>query len=495
MAKQPFFTLEDFKMAFSLFCCMCGIGTLGMPGNFARTGPVLGFFATAFMAFANIYASVSMSKVLLLAPTSVKTFSDLGEWSMGKTGRWLAVLSQMGSCLLIPCVFLVLGGGLLDGLFPGAFSPTVWIVLMTVTVLPLCLVPTLKEGAGAAFAGCMGTLVADGLAIAIIVHGMEGHPSIPTPDLDLGQVIGAFGSLSLGYGAGIVLPDVQRQHSEPSRMPRVVGATMIFIMCMLMVIGMVPYFSMGCQGGGNILYTIYPDSTTGLTSVGFAPRWGSVVIAYLAMQMHITIAFAVLLNPAFYIAERLVLGMHQQTPEDVENGLLYQAAGTPVEDLAKQSDVARISISSDRRSKTSLVPPLVAAERQPIHAHEAEVAEYRGANTIKYIVLRVTIVIVLVVLSIIFQDHFSDFADFVGASAITANCILLPTIFYLTKTWSQVPLYERIPAVTVLVVCFVLGCYSTYTAGKNLFTPSDSDATFPYCEPKYQNTIYYNQAA
>jgi vesicular inhibitory amino acid transporter len=461
-----------------------------MPGNFARTGPVLGFFATAFMAFANIYASVSMSKVLLVAPTSVKTFSDLGEWSMGKTGRWLAVLSQMGSCLLIPCAFLVLGGGLLDGLFPGAFSPTVWIVLMTVTVLPLCLVPTLKEGAGAAFAGCMGTLVADGLAIAVIVHGMDDHPSIPTPDLDLGQVVGAFGSLSLGYGAGIVLPDVQRQHSEPSRMPRVVGATMIFIMCMLMVIGLVPYFSMGCQGSGNLLYVIYADASTGLTSVGFAPTWGPVVIAYLAMQTHITIAFAVLLNPAFYIAERLVLGMHRQTPEDIEDGLLFQEAATPVDELSKPSDAARVSISSDRRSKTSLVPTT-----QPNNAHEAEVAEYRGANAVKYVVLRVAIVIVLVVVSIIFQDHFSDFVDFVGASAITANCILLPTIFYLIKTWDHVPLYERIPAVTVLVVCFVLGCYSTYTAGKNLFAPSDSDATFPYCEPAFQNTIYYHQTA
>lgn len=106
--------------------------------------------------------------------------------------------------------------------------------------------------------------------------------------------------------------------------------------------------------------------------------------------------------------------------------------------------------------------------------------------------LRVSIVLILVVLSIIFQDHFSDFADFVGVSAITANCILLPTIFYLIKTWKQVPLYERIPAVTVLVVCFILGCYSTYTADKNLFAPSNSDATFPYCEPEYQNTFYYS---
>lgn len=134
------------------------------------------------------------------------------------------------------------------------------------------------------------------------------------------------------------------------------------------------------------------------------------MIAYLAIQMHITIAFAVLLNPAFYIAERLVLGMHQQAPEDVENGLQYQEAGTPV---------ARASITSERRSKTSFVP--VAAGHQPTNSHEAEVAEYRGANAIKYVVLRVTIVVILVVLSIIFRDHFSDFADFVGASAITAN--------------------------------------------------------------------------
>ncbi|KAG7390399.1 hypothetical protein PHYPSEUDO_007922 [Phytophthora pseudosyringae] len=493
MAKQPFFTSEDFKMAFSIYCSMCGIGTLGMPGIFARTGPVLGFLATVLLALANIYASVSMSKVLLLAPPSVKTFSDLGEWSMGKTGRWLAVISQMGSCLLVPCAFLVLGGGLLDGLFPGAFSPTVWIILMTVTVLPFCLVPTLKEGAGAAFAGCVGTLVADGLAIGIVVHGMEGHPSTPSPELDLGQVVGAFGNLSLGIGAGIVLADVQRQHSEPSRMPRVVVVTLLVIMLTLMVMGLVPYFSLGCQGNGNVLYSIYPDSTTGLTSVGFKPNWGAVVLAYLAMQMHITIAFAVMLNPAFFIAERLVLGMHQKTPEDIENGGLYQEAGTPVEDLAKQSDAARISISPDRRSKTSLVPA-TPTDGQANHAYEAEAAEYRGANTVKYIVLRVIIVVILVVISIIFQDHFSDFADFVGASAITTNCVILPLVFYLSKTWDQVPVYERFLAATVLVVCTVLGSYSTYAAGKNLFAPSDS-VTFPYCEPEYQSIIYYNQTA
>ncbi|KAF4317748.1 hypothetical protein BBO99_00001779 [Phytophthora kernoviae] len=492
MAKGPFLTFEDCKMAFSLFTCMCGVGTLSMPGNFARAGMVLGFFAVAFMGLANIYASVSMSRVLLLAPNSVKTFGDLGEWAMGKTGRWLCVISQMGSCLLIPCVFLVLGGGLLDGLFPGAFSTTTWIILMTITVLPLSLVPTLKEGAGAAFAACMGTIIADILGVGIILHGMRGHPSVPSPDLNLSQVAGAFGSLAMGFGAGIVLSDLQRQHSDPSRMPRVVVVTMFFIMFMLMALGFAPYSAIGCQVSGNLLYVIYPDASTGLTELGFAPNWGMVVLAYLVMQMHITIAFSVLINPAFFIAERLVLGMHKKNTDDIENGLGYQETGTPME--SEKNEIACLSIMSDRISKASSMPDVL-AENHLHHNHEAEVAEYQGANAIKYIVLRVAIIAVLVVLSIIFKDHFSEFVDFVGASAITTNCVILPITFYLVKTWEKVPAYERVGAAIVLVVCTVLGCYSTYTAGKGLFFPSESDAIFPYCDDEYENTVYYNYTA
>ncbi|KAK1931479.1 hypothetical protein P3T76_013235 [Phytophthora citrophthora] len=104
MARSAFFTMEDAKIAFNLFCCVYGVGTLGMPGNFSRAGPVIAIFALIFMAFANVYASVVISKVLLLAPRSVRTYGDLGEWCMGKGGRYMVVVSQMGVCLLVPCV-------------------------------------------------------------------------------------------------------------------------------------------------------------------------------------------------------------------------------------------------------------------------------------------------------------------------------------------------------------------------------------------------------
>ncbi|KAG6608921.1 Amino Acid/Auxin Permease (AAAP) Family [Phytophthora cinnamomi] len=485
MAKKPFFTFEDAKTSFNLFCCIYGIGTLGMPGNFARAGPAIAVVAMAFMAFANIYSSVAMSKVMLLAPNSVKTFGDLGEWAMGHWGRWLCVVSQMGSCLLIPCVFLVLGGSLLDGLFPDAFSQTTWSIFMALMVLPVCLVPTLKEGSGAAFAGCLGTVLADVIGVAVVMHGMRGHPSVPFPELKFSQVAGVFGNLSLAYGAGIVIPDLQRQHSDPTRMPRVVGVTVGVISCLFLTLASTAYSAVGCQITGNLLFTIYPNSETGLTTLGFAPRWGVVVLAYIFMQLHITIAFSVILNPAFYIAERLALGMHKKKPRDLENPVSYVEAATP--------DVTQ---GEPRRSSKMSYVSVADAENEHKGDVEEEMAEYRGGlNTIKYIVLRVVIIVVLVVLAIVFKDHFSDFADFIGASCITVNCILLPIIFYLIKAWRRIPMYEKIPAIVVTVVCFVLGCYVTYTTGKALFAPTNNDAEFPYCSSKYENQVYYNYTA
>ncbi|KAG6950499.1 hypothetical protein JG688_00014132 [Phytophthora aleatoria] len=488
---KKFLTAEDLKMALNIFCCVYGIGTLGMPGNFSRAGPVLAVIGMAFMAFANVYASVAICRVMLLAPKSVKTYSDLGEWCMGKWGRWLSVVSQMASCLLVPCVFLVLGGTLLDGLFPDAFSTTYWICFMALMCLPVCLIPTLKEGAGAAFAGCAGTIIADVIGVAVVMYGMRGHPTPPSPDIKFSQVAGMFGNLSLAYNAGIVIPALQRQHSEPTRMPRVVFVTMAFISCLFLILASTAYSAVGCQITGNLLYSIYPDTTSGLTTLGFKSDWGAVVMAYFFMQLHITIAFSVILNPAFYLAERLVLKMHQKKEDDVENALTYAAAS-----YAAANTPGKDAVNGDDRRSSKMSYISNADAENPYHDDlEAEAAEYRGVNAIKYVVLRIAIIVGLVILSIILKDHFSDLVDFVGASCITLISILLPIIFLLKKLWHEIPLYEKIPALIVVVACGFLGCYVTYTSGKTLFAPTDSDTEFPYCDSEYENQVYYNYTA
>ncbi|GMF58550.1 unnamed protein product [Phytophthora fragariaefolia] len=125
---------------------------------------------------------------------------------------------------------------------------------------------------------------------------------------------------------------------------------------------------------------------TGLTSLGFASNWGAVVLAYLFVHLHVTIAFAVVVSPAFYIAERLVLGMHELksqerlSRDDVEAAISYNPTGTPI-------------LKGERSSKRSMASTISVAniEKDNEADEEAEAADYRGANSIKYVLLRAAI--------------------------------------------------------------------------------------------------------
>ncbi|KAE8958354.1 hypothetical protein PR001_g31079 [Phytophthora rubi] len=90
------------------------------------------------------------------------------------------------------------------------------------------------------------------------------HPSVQFPELKFSQVTGVFGNLLLADGAGIVIPDLQCQHSDLSRMPRVVGVSV------------------------GLIARIFLMLTTSTAN----------------SALNITVAFAVIVNPAFYIAKR-----------------------------------------------------------------------------------------------------------------------------------------------------------------------------------------------
>ncbi|KAG7377495.1 hypothetical protein PHYBOEH_000815 [Phytophthora boehmeriae] len=496
--SNVFFTMEDAKASFNLFCAVCGIGSLAMPSNYARAGPLYASLALGFMVFANTYATLKLSRVMLVAPSSVKTYGDLGEWALGKWGRFFTVLSQMGVCLLVPIAFLVLGSTLLDVLLPDSFSQTFWIIFMAITVMPVCLIPTLKESAGMAFAGCMGTLVADIIAVAILQYNLRGHPSIPDADVTLHQVLTSFGNLALAYGAAPVLPDLQREHSQPQRMPRVVVVTILIISAFFLTIALAGYTAGGCQISGNILYSIVStDDPLGLAPLGFHADRGAVVMSYLFMQMHITIAFSTLMMPPFFMAERLILGMHE-SPAIVQFGKedeldvdleqekhSYVQGSTPAEHGVSQSSL--VEKAEGRMSHLR-----VALEFNEEITEQQLAAEYSGAkNTLRYVALRIVIVVILVIIAVVLQDKFLDLQDFTGATAHTTNCLLIPLFIYLRIFWKSVPMYEKIASAIVIVACAFAGVYVAIHAGKELFSPSDDETLFPYCYEELQDVPYY----
>ncbi|ETM42976.1 hypothetical protein L914_11456 [Phytophthora nicotianae] len=500
-SKAPFFTLEDAKASFNLFCCVLGIGSLGMPSNFARAGPIYATISLAFMFFTNVYSAIKLSKAMLAAPSSVKTYGDLGEWALGKWGRFFSVVSQMGVCVLVPIAFLVLGSTLLDVLFPDTFSQTFWIVFMALLVIPVCLIPTLKESAGMAFAGCMGTAIADVIAVAMLQYNMRGHPSIPKPDVSVHQVLTCFGNLALAYGAAIVIPDLQREHSQPQRMPRVLMITILTISAFFFAIALAGYTAGGCQISGNVLYSIVDTSNPmGPAPLGFTPSRAAVVMAYLFMQVHISIAFSTMMMPAFYIAERLVLGMHKTAPivrfnpdDDVENvdDLELQEKPSYIQALTPQE--RGVSASSLIEKSDGRMSHLRAAIEFPEEITEEQLREpYKGTrNTLRYITLRVSMIIIMAIVAVAAQDKFLDLEDFTGSTAHTVNCMLMPVIISLRVFWRKMSVLDKSASMLVLVGCSVAGCYVMIHAGEKLFTSSEDDTAFPYCEAEYQDEPYY----
>ncbi|KAK1942490.1 Amino acid transporter AVT1I [Phytophthora citrophthora] len=483
---MAFFTLEDSKIAFSLFCTVYGIGTLGLPANFARSGVPIATIALLFMGFANICSCVAISKVCLAAPKNLKTYGDVGEWACGKFGRYIVLIAQFGVCCLVPCAYLVLGGILLEGISPGAFDQQYWSIIMAAMLLPVIVTPTLKEGAYAALAGCLGTVLADAIAIGVLANGIgNDHPSVPHPDISFSESAQSFGNLALAYSLAVMVPALQREHSQPERMPRVVATTMVFTTCCFLVIGETSFAYVGCQIPGNLLFAING------TALNLNANRGAVVLAYMFMQLHITIAMSVILNPVLYILERSILGMHKRPllPPVDEESPAFNVINTPQRIGEKEGTSTPTIGLSGNPSITSM------ADAEHDLSPEALLHEYHNSGPVvimKYVALRICVVVILLILAIVFKDHFMDFSDFIGAWAVSLACIILPIFFYLKVFWNTIPWYQKIIGTFICVVCAFLGCYVTYKTGHDLFLDIVSDKAFPYCPAEYDAVVYTN---
>lgn len=455
---MAFLTIEDLKISFNLFCVVYGVGTLGMPSNYARAGYVWATLALLLMAAINIYTTSCISKVLLVAPKSVKTYGDMGEWCLGRAGRYVTTVTQLLVCWMVPIAFLVLSGSLLTTLFPGAYDDTTWIILMGLVLMPVCLMPSLKESAGVAAAGALGTLIADVIALYLLVSNMTPvtlTPPAPVPSF--ASVTSVFGNLSLGYSAGVVIPALQREHTDPKRMPRVIVFTLGVCSVLFLAISITGVSTVGCQIPGNLLFAITGDK------LGFLASRGGVVLSFLSMQLHCSVAFAVILFPTFYIMERIVLGLHKV--ED-EGEVKYADLETP------------------------------GAEDKEIVSSEVVNPTYKSSGEyVKAMVLRLVMVAVCVVIAIVWKDHFSDILDFVGASSTAMTSMILPILFHLKTFGKSIPSYEKAWCAFTLLLCIALAIYVSYHTGKALFTPTTPDKSikFPHCPAEYQKMVYTNR--
>ncbi|KDO29830.1 hypothetical protein SPRG_04929 [Saprolegnia parasitica CBS 223.65] len=451
---MAFLTLEDMKIVVSLVCCCLGVGSLGLAGNYARAGYVAATIAFILMAIINTYATWCLCKVLVVAPKSILTLGDLGDWCFGRVGKYFSLIFQCLLCAMYPIVYLVLGGTLLSTLFPMSFSQTTWLILMAITLLPVCLVPTMKEGAGMALAGGLATVLADGIALALLITNMEDvNPagiSPPSPEITFTSVTTVFGNLAFAYASAHAphLACRARHHH-----------VFFFAVALLGV------FSAGCQTPNNLLFAISGSK------LGFAASRGYVVLAFLCMQFHITIAFAVIFFPVFQILERLVLGLHKDRDMVV----------------VLEKDVETPALDDDVESAT-FHAVVEGGPREEVKAYRAPGSYFKAS------LVRTALIAVCVVIAVIWKNHLNALVDFVGASASALVNMILPMVFYLKTFWPSIKWPEKIFAFVCILIAVFLGVYVSIQTGKDLFSPETADPTilFPLCPAAFQQVVFTN---
>ncbi|EQC42375.1 hypothetical protein SDRG_00112 [Saprolegnia diclina VS20] len=464
---MAFLTLEDMKIVVSLVCCCLGVGSLGLAGNYARAGYFAATIAFILMAIINTYATWCLCKVLVVAPKSILTLGDLGDWCFGRVGKYFSLIFQCLLCAMYPIVYLVLGGTLLTTLFPMSFSQTTWLILMAITLLPVCLVPTMKEGAGMALAGGLATVLADGIALALLITNMEDvNPtgiSPPSPDINFTSVTTVFGNLAFAYGACMIIPSLTHEHTRPERMPRISLVAQGIITFFFFTVALLGVFSAGCQTPNNLLFAISGSK------LGFSASRGYVVLAFLFMQFHITIAFAVIFFPVFQILERLVLGLHKDR------------------DMVLEKEVQTPALDDDVESAT-FGAVVDAGPREEVNAYKAPGSYFKAS------LVRTALIAVCVVIAVIWKDHLNALVDFVGASASALVNMILPMLFYLKTFWPSIKWPEKIFAFVCILIAVFLGVYVSIQTGKDLFAPETADPKilFPLCPAEFQQVVFTN---
>lgn len=398
---------DDILAAFNIVCTVLGIGSLGMPHDFSQAGPIYTSLALVIMCAVNIYATVALSKCMQAAPATVETFGDLGDFAAGKIGRYVVVVTQFGTCLLVPIAFLILGGATLlptifDGVFPHA-TANMYIPIMAIVLLPVVLIRTLKEAAFVAFIGALGAFFGDAFAVVdSLLHSPFYHNA--ETKIELGNVLNVFGSMALAYGAAVVIPSIQRDHSRPENMTTVITLCLTGITILYLIIGSLGYYQYGCVSPSDLLTSMSSGSVR--------------TLAYVAFFIHIAIAFAVLLNPALYLFDRNIF--HQ---DDADH---YLEAASP------KSTVTR--------------------------------ASFRW----KSYALRTGVVSIQVFIAMLLQGSFSNFADFIGATTITLSCIIIPCAMRLCIFSKQMRTFEKVICWCIIALASILGAYTAVMELKSI---------------------------
>lgn len=294
--------------------------------------------------------------------------------------------------------------------------------------------------------------------MAVIESMIKTVPYNQTTTLPtVGNVAGVFGTLSLAYGAAVVIPGIQRDLKTPERMPMIIAFSLSVITIIYLAIGVLCYIKFGCIAPSNLLKSMENRTLE--------------IAAQLCFFIHIVIAYAVLLNPALYIFERKLFGFHEKPyssgeadPKVNHGDHPYVPSLTPKDKLTQYAKDRDSFIRGGLQDGSRYIQgkrSLTASYTGEIDfLEDIEDLPFPMRDRIRSYAMRTTVVIAQVVMAMLLQGCFNEFADLIGATGITMSCIIIPIFMYLKMFKNQIQMPERIILCIVAIFCFSLGSYS-----------------------------------
>jgi len=203
-----------------------GLGTLTMPYVLKQLG-WSGLISLAFLAWLSAYTAKLLCVCIDYVPPGeagrggvvrvLNTYPDIGEAAYGAMGRSFVNYILYIDLVASSALFLVFIATNLSEIFPGVFTPTLWIILCAVTLLPTVWLKLQKL----TFLSALGSYIMLGMVVAVLYAAISAAPeSLENNHYSFARFeVQALGNMIFAFACHGTLLTIYRDMRNPADAP------------------------------------------------------------------------------------------------------------------------------------------------------------------------------------------------------------------------------------------------------------------------------------
>ncbi|KAF4659113.1 hypothetical protein FOZ61_004989 [Perkinsus olseni] len=299
---------SNFRTVINFALVAVGVGILALPRAIAQGGWVLGSILLAVAWGVAQYGTYLLYRCMYMNPEGGErfmSFQAIGKACFGRPGEIFTAFVQYLDLLLVCSLLVILVG---DGMYElvSQLDHIWWCVIFVCVMLPLAMLPSMKEVAVVSFIGITAAFVTViaviGASVRETSDPVRVHDHFLWP-LNANTAILAFTNFMNAFAVTTVVPTLVDNMQKPKQFPRVLAAGFLVIVSIFAAIAYSGY-----AGFGHDLLD-YPNITYAIAYGRPRGDW-LVIIVQVAIEVVCFSHFLVMFNPVCVGVEDAVEAIH-----------------------------------------------------------------------------------------------------------------------------------------------------------------------------------------